>query len=407
MLEPLLEIADSSMTYRRRYFARPQLSPVLDLLLAGRHERPRAGVSTGGSLDHIRSSAPRSSPVADAGGQRSYRRQAVADACDLTDGDTGVTRCSTRSKTICGPCRRRLPTSTSVMRSSVSADLPPVHYEIVHTTAYDYTESVAVSHHVARLSPRACRISTPAPRAADRAGAGRVVDAHGLLRQRGDVLRHAGRAQTPHRPRPKPSRGAAASVPSRRQPPWERSPTARRCRSRRWSFCSTRAIPATSELAAYARAAFPPGRPLLDAVLELTRRIHDEFTFDPEATTIATPLAEVFRSRRGVCQDFARLEIACLRLLGLPARYISGYLETVPPPGSSRLVGADASHAWLAVYCPEAAGLRSIPPTTAPSRSHVTVAWGRDYNDVSPIHGVILGGGTHTLRVNVDVARLQ
>jgi transglutaminase-like putative cysteine protease len=166
-------------------------------------------------------------------------------------------------------------------------------------------------------------------------------------------------------------------------------------------------IPASAELAAYARVAFPPGRPLLDAVLELTRRIHEEFTFDPEATTVATPVAEVFRSRRGVCQDFARLEIACLRSLGLPAQYVSGYLETVPLPGPARLLGADASHAWLAVYCREA-GWIHVDPTNnlVPSRTHVTVAWGRDYNDVSPIHGVILGGGNHTLRVNVDVLRL-
>jgi transglutaminase-like putative cysteine protease len=167
------------------------------------------------------------------------------------------------------------------------------------------------------------------------------------------------------------------------------------------------AIPASADLEAYAGASFPPGRPLLDAVLDLTRRIHEEFTFDPKATTVATPLAEVFSSRRGVCQDFARLEIACLRSLGLPARYVSGYLETVPPPGRSRLLGADASHAWVAVYCPEA-GWIHVDPTNnlLPSRTHVTVAWGRDYYDVSPIHGVILGGGNHTLRVNVDVLRL-
>ena len=146
---------------------------------------------------------------------------------------------------------------------------------------------------------------------------------------------------------------------------------------------------------------------MLDAVLELTRRIHEEFTFDREATTIRTPLADVFRSRRGVCQDFARLEIACLRSLGLPARYDSGYLETAPPEGRPRLLGADASHAWLAVYCPEA-GWIHVDPTNnlLPSRRHITVAWGRDYSDVSPIHGVILGGGKHTLRVNVDVLRL-
>ena len=191
-------------------------------------------------------------------------------------------------------------------------------------------------------------------------------------------------------------------------PPWEAvaNSTALPLEAQEFLFDSA-LIPASAEMAAYARAAFPPGRPLLDAVLELTRRIHDEFTFDREATTIATPLADVFRSRRGVCQDFARLEIACLRSLGLPARYVSGYLETVPPPGRSRLLGADASHAWVAVYCPEA-GWIHVDPTNnlLPSRTHITVAWGRDYYDVSPIHGVILGGGNHTLRVHVDVLRL-
>jgi transglutaminase-like putative cysteine protease len=162
-----------------------------------------------------------------------------------------------------------------------------------------------------------------------------------------------------------------------------------------------------SGLEAYARASFPPGRPLLDAVSELTGRIHEEFTFDPKATTVATPLAEVFMSRRGVCQDFARLEIACLRSLGIPARYVSGYLETVPPASVPRLVGADASHAWLTVYCP-GTGWIAVDPTNnlLPSDTHITVAWGRDYSDVSPIRGVILGGGAHTLEVHVDVVRL-
>jgi transglutaminase-like putative cysteine protease len=165
---------------------------------------------------------------------------------------------------------------------------------------------------------------------------------------------------------------------------------------------------AGAELAAYARESFPAGRPLLDAVLDLTRRIHDDFTYDPRATTVATPLADVFRSRRGVCQDFAHLEIACLRSLGLPARYISGYLETIPPSGTPRLVGADASHAWLAVYG-AGVGWIDVDPTNnvLPSNSHVTLAWGRDYGDVSPIRGVILGGAGHSLRVSVEVSRLD
>jgi transglutaminase-like putative cysteine protease len=193
-------------------------------------------------------------------------------------------------------------------------------------------------------------------------------------------------------------------------PPWEAAAdrTALPLEALEFVFDSSALIAPDAELMAYARAAFPAGAPLLDAVLELTRRIHEDFTFDPEATTVATPLAEVFKSRRGVCQDFARLEIACLRSLGLPARYVSGYLETLPPPGRARLVGADASHAWVAVYCPEVGWLHVDPTNNVmPSQRHVSIAWGRDYSDVSPIRGVILGGGKHTLRVNVDVVRLS
>jgi transglutaminase-like putative cysteine protease len=161
-------------------------------------------------------------------------------------------------------------------------------------------------------------------------------------------------------------------------------------------------------LADYALPSFPPGRPLLEAVLDLTRRIHSDFTFDPTATTVATPLTDVLSLRRGVCQDFAHLEIGCMRSLGLAARYVSGYLLTNPPPGQQRLVGADASHAWLSVYCPWS-GWVDIDPTNnlIPGNEHIVLSWGRDYDDVSPIKGVILGGGPHTLTVAVDVIRLN
>ncbi|HWY88276.1 MAG TPA: transglutaminase family protein [Gemmataceae bacterium] len=164
-------------------------------------------------------------------------------------------------------------------------------------------------------------------------------------------------------------------------------------------------IKTNAQLLDYGRSSFPPGRPLLEGVLDLTRRIHSEFHYDPEATTIATPLAEVMARRRGVCQDFAHLEIGCLRALGLSARYVSGYLLTNPPPGQERLVGADASHAWIAVYCP-GAGWIDVDPTNnqLPQEKHITLAWGRDYDDVSPIKGIILGGGRHSVRVAVDVA---
>ncbi len=163
-------------------------------------------------------------------------------------------------------------------------------------------------------------------------------------------------------------------------------------------------VASSSALAEYARPSFPPRRPLLEGVLDLMQRIHREFRYDSRATTLATPLQEVLAGRRGVCQDFAHLQIGCLRSLGLPARYVSGYLLTTPPPGQPRLIGADASHAWLSVFCPEH-GWIDIDPTNnvIPSDKHILLAWGRDYDDVSPMKGVILGGGSHTLTVSVDV----
>jgi transglutaminase-like putative cysteine protease len=163
-------------------------------------------------------------------------------------------------------------------------------------------------------------------------------------------------------------------------------------------------VRAGAALTAYAAPSFPPGRPFLEAVMDLTRRIHAEFTYDPRATTIATPVAEVLEIRRGVCQDFAHLQIGCLRSLGLPARYVSGYVLTTPPPGRPRLVGADASHAWVAVPLPDF-GWVDFDPTNGLMNGdqHVTVAVGRDFADVTPVRGVILGGGGHELSVRVDV----
>ena len=160
-------------------------------------------------------------------------------------------------------------------------------------------------------------------------------------------------------------------------------------------------------LRAFAAPSFPAGRPLVEAVLDLTHRIHAEFAYDPEATTVATPVATVLAERRGVCQDFAHLEIGCLRALGLAARYVSGYIQTLPRDAPERLVGADASHAWLAVYVPDH-GWVDLDPTNdqVPSGRHVTLAWGRDYGDVAPIKGVVLGGGEHTMHVAVDVTPL-
>lgn len=161
-------------------------------------------------------------------------------------------------------------------------------------------------------------------------------------------------------------------------------------------------------LARYAGKSFPPGRPLVKAVGDLMQRIHLDFAYDPGSTSVATPLAQVFEQRRGVCQDFAHLAIACLRSQGLPARYVSGYIETLPPPGQEKLVGADASHAWFSVYDPDAGWLDYDPTNNQiPQTQHITTAWGRDYSDVTPLKGVIFGGGAHTTKVAVDVARLD
>jgi transglutaminase-like putative cysteine protease len=162
------------------------------------------------------------------------------------------------------------------------------------------------------------------------------------------------------------------------------------------------------EFAAYALESFTPGRPMAEALLELTSRIHKDFRFDSKVTTVRTTTEEVFKKRGGVCQDFAHVQIACLRSIKLAARYVSGYLRTYPPPGKPRAIGADASHAWVSAYC-RGTGWLDMDPTNniAPTDGHVTVAWGRDYGDVSPLRGLILGGGGHKLQVEVDMAPVE
>jgi transglutaminase-like putative cysteine protease len=162
------------------------------------------------------------------------------------------------------------------------------------------------------------------------------------------------------------------------------------------------------ELAGYAQPSFQPNRALVDVVHDLMGRIYQDFTYDPTFTTIATPLSDVLNFRRGVCQDFAHLAIGCLRAYGIPARYISGYVETLPEPGKQRLVGADASHAWFSVYIPSSGWLDFDPTNNkVPLDQHITLAWGRDYSDVTPLKGIAFGGGQHTLSVSVDVLRLE
>jgi transglutaminase-like putative cysteine protease len=196
--------------------------------------------------------------------------------------------------------------------------------------------------------------------------------------------------------------------------PWERVaqsvPTLRTSEgldAYQFVFESPRIRP-NEDFASYACISFSPGRPFAEGLLDLTARIHRDFKFDAKATSVRTPAEEVFRSRRGVCQDFAHLQIACLRSLSLPARYVSGYLRTFPAPGRPRLVGADVSHAWVSAYSQET-GWLDVDPTNnvVPSYNHVILAWGRDYGDVSPLRGLILGGRDHTLKVSVDVEPIE
>lgn len=283
-------------------------------------------------------------------------------------------------------------------------------YRITHTTAYRYAEPVTLCQNVAHLAPR------PHPRqTADRPVLSITPDP-AVIEDRTDYFGNPVSYFTIQEPHRELTVAVSHRVTVRPEtvpaetPPWEvvrdRLP---RDRSPAWldayeyAFPS-RYVPTEERYAAFARESFAPGRPLLDAARDLCRRIHRGFTYDPRATTLATPVAEVFAARRGVCQDFAHLMLAGLRSLGLASRYVSGYLATVPAAGRPRLVGADATHAWVGVFCGDA-GWVNLDPTNdqLPADRHVLLAWGRDYDDVSPLKGVILGGGQHTVAVSVDV----
>ncbi len=167
----------------------------------------------------------------------------------------------------------------------------------------------------------------------------------------------------------------------------------------------SRLAPQVDAVVAYARQSFPPQRPVLEAASELMARIRRDFTYDPEATEVSTPLAEAFSARHGVCQDFAHIMIAGLRGLGLPAGYVSGYIRTIPPPGQKRLEGSDASHAWVMLWCGPETGWIGLDPTNdlIVADDHIVTAHGRDYADVSPLDGVLVGPGSQKIGIAVDV----
>ncbi len=166
-------------------------------------------------------------------------------------------------------------------------------------------------------------------------------------------------------------------------------------------------VTTSTDLADYAGVSFRRDRPILDAAHHLMRRIYEDFAYDPGSKTVTTSLKEVIKQGRGVCQDFAHVAIGCLRSLGLAARYVSGYLDTAALRGAEHRIASDASHAWFSVYEPEV-GWVAFDPTNGrmPADGYVTTAWGRDYDDVAPLKGTFTGGGTHTMEVAVDVARM-
>lgn len=289
-----------------------------------------------------------------------------------------------------------------------------MRYRIAHTTTYEYSEPVSICHNEARLVPRATSCQQPfgtrlaiEPSAAglteDRDYFGNVVHFFTLEEAhfRFSVTAFSEVDVTPY------EQPALALSPA-----WESVREAARCDA---SPDGLRALEYTLEspyvrfsdgLFEYAAPSFFARRPLLEAVFDLTRRVYADFKYEPGSTTVATPLGEVLETRRGVCQDFAHLQLGMLRMFGLPARYVSGYVHTCPPPGRPRLQGADATHAWVSVYCP-GYGYVDFDPTNGciPKDEHITLAWGRDFSDTSPLRGVILGGGDHRVRVGVDVLR--
>jgi len=289
-------------------------------------------------------------------------------------------------------------------------------YRVTHTTIYDYSEPVTVSHHVARLQPRPRATQrernfelhvSPEPSVrtphTDYFGNRVLFFSIEQLHTRLEVTAHT---EIDVAPGPTPALDAS--------PPWEtvaamfRDPMSPAVADAYQYVFDSPLLQARPELADYARPSFPAGAPLLAGVRDFTARIHRDFRFDPKATTVSTPLEEVFAKRHGVCQDFAHLAIASLRSLGLAARYVGGYLRTDPPPGKPRLVGADYSHAWFSVLCPRA-GFVDFDPTNdlMPGDRHITAAFGRDFSEASPLAGIVTGGGEHSLKVAVNVESLD
>jgi len=288
-----------------------------------------------------------------------------------------------------------------------------MRYRIVHRTEYEYGSQVAESFNEARMLPR----ELAGQRCLERHL--RIVPAPADYHERDDFFGNRVASFAHHHPYERLLVEAVSLVETRpavaldllAATPWEQvhdrlhhdpDPT---CIEARQFVLDSPLVTVTGALRAYAEGSFVPGRPFADAVIDLSSRIHTDFTYKPGSTTLRTAADEALAGRRGVCQDFAHVLIGGIRSMGLAARYVSGYLETRPPAGQPKLVGADASHAWVTAFVP-GSGWIGLDPTNdiVPGERHVTTAWGRDYTDVTPLKGVLFtDGGEHELTVAVDV----
>jgi transglutaminase-like putative cysteine protease len=290
-----------------------------------------------------------------------------------------------------------------------------MHYSVRHRTTYRYSRDVAYSRLIAHLVPRATARQQPLTFDVNvkpwPVGRWQRADFFGnttnwfTIDEPHDVLEVIAESQVSVEPIPAYEPGASEA--------WERVrrgfefPADPPTREVVQYVFDTPLTMTNAEVVAYAEQSFTPGRSLFAAACELNARVHADFTYDGDATDTRTTVADVFELRAGVCQDLAHVGIAAARAMGLAARYVSGYLLTQPAPGHERLIGADASHAWFAVWIPPF-GWVDFDPTNdmLPSSEHITIGWGRDYSDVAPIHGIITGGSEHDVEVGVDVIPL-
>ncbi|MEI9947204.1 MAG: transglutaminase family protein [Chitinophagaceae bacterium] len=288
-------------------------------------------------------------------------------------------------------------------------------YSVEHTTRYQYHEQVSLCHNIAALAPRdtdkqICKafklIITPSPEILEE-----YVDFYGnklyyfVIEQEHEALTVTVKSQIE-----RINKEAPASYPKQS---WENvrdliQASAGEFIEERQFIHPTEITVAIPGIKKYAEQSFVTGKSMFDAVIDLINRIHTDFTFTTGFTTTSTPLSVVMKEKKGVCQDFAHLAISCMHAMGLPARYVSGYIETLPPEGKEKLAGVDASHAWLSVFIP-GAGWVDFDPTNnkIPDEQYITVGWGRDYFDIVPLKGVIMSSSRHELSVSVDVKRVE